>query len=37
MLTAGRMGTVAATEVITHMGPRPEASLPELFKQAGLL
>ncbi|MCA0941344.1 adenosine kinase [Yangia mangrovi] len=37
MQTAGRMGTVAATEVITHMGPRPEASLPELFREAGLL
>ncbi|ANT60576.1 MULTISPECIES: adenosine kinase [Roseobacteraceae] len=37
MATAGRMGTVAATEVISHMGPRPEASLPELFREAGLL
>ncbi len=33
---AGRMGCVAATEVISHMGPRPEASLPELFRKAGL-
>ncbi|WP_226624867.1 adenosine kinase [Alloyangia pacifica] len=37
METAGRMGTVAATEVITHMGPRPEASLPDLFREAGLI
>ncbi|WP_353471169.1 adenosine kinase [Salipiger sp. H15] len=37
MATAGRMGTVAATEVISHMGPRPEASLPGLFREAGLI
>ncbi|KMK65362.1 adenosine kinase [Puniceibacterium sp. IMCC21224] len=36
METAGRMGTVAASEVISHMGPRPEASLPDLFRAAGL-
>ncbi len=36
METAGRMGCVAAAEVISHMGPRPEASLPDLFRQAGL-
>ncbi|WP_375257845.1 adenosine kinase [Citreimonas sp.] len=37
MATAGRMGVVAATEVIGHMGPRPEASLPALFRKNGLL
>ncbi len=37
METAGRMGAVAAAEVISHMGPRPEASLTTLFKEAGLL
>ncbi|SNR38448.1 adenosine kinase [Puniceibacterium sediminis] len=36
METAGRMGCVAAAEVISHMGPRPEASLPDLFRGAGL-
>ena len=37
METAGRMGCVAAAEVISHIGPRPEASLPDLFKAAGLI
>jgi sugar/nucleoside kinase (ribokinase family) len=37
METAGRMGVTAASEVIGHIGPRPEASLPDLFKAAGLL
>ena len=37
METAGRMGCVAASEVISHMGPRPETSLPELFRAEGLL
>lgn len=36
METAGRMGAIAAAEVISHMGPRPEASLPDLFRAAGL-
>ncbi|WP_372834978.1 adenosine kinase [Puniceibacterium confluentis] len=36
METAGRMGCVAAAEVISHMGPRPETSLPALFREAGL-
>ena len=35
--TAGRMGCVAAAEVISHFGARPEADLKELFAQAGLL
>ncbi len=30
--TCGRMGIVAAGEVITHLGPRPEADLKELFR-----
>ncbi|MEM6823466.1 MAG: PfkB family carbohydrate kinase, partial [Pseudomonadota bacterium] len=33
----GRMGCVAAGEVIGHMGPRPEADLKDLFREAGLL
>ncbi|MEM9343270.1 MAG: adenosine kinase [Pseudomonadota bacterium] len=34
--TCGRMGNVAAAEVISHIGPRPEADLMALFKQNGL-
>ncbi|MEN9061024.1 MULTISPECIES: adenosine kinase [Ponticoccus] len=34
---AGAMGTVAAGEVIGHMGPRPEANLQALFRQKGLI
>ena len=37
MDVAGRMGCAAAAEVISHMGPRPEVSLPELFKTNGLI
>ncbi len=37
MEICGRMGCVAAAEVIGHMGPRPEASLPALFRKAGLI
>jgi len=33
----GRMGVVAAAEVIGHIGPRPQVDLSDLFKQAGLL
>ncbi len=34
---AGRMGCIAAAEVISHYGARPETDLRELFAQAGLL
>ena len=34
---AGRMGCVAATEVIGHFGARPEASLADLFAAEGLI
>ena len=34
---AGRMGCVAAAEVISHMGPRPEADVKQLFRGAGLI
>ncbi|KUF10651.1 adenosine kinase [Pseudoponticoccus marisrubri] len=37
MKTAGEMGCVAASEVISHMGPRPEANLQALFRQKGLI
>lgn len=33
----GRMGVIAAAEVIGHIGPRPKADLGQLFKAAGLL
>ncbi|WP_321364776.1 adenosine kinase [uncultured Celeribacter sp.] len=33
----GRMGCVAAAEVISHIGPRPEANLKVLFQKEGLI
>ncbi len=35
--TAGRMGCVAASEVISHIGARAEANLNNLFKTHGLI
>ena len=35
--TCGRMGCVAAAEVISHVGPRPEADLRALMAAEGLL
>src|SRR6185312_2211834 len=32
---AGRLGTLAAAEVISHVGPRPATSLRELARNAG--
>ncbi|MEX0853548.1 MAG: adenosine kinase [Bauldia sp.] len=32
---AARLGAIAAAEVIGHVGPRPEASLSDLARQAG--
>jgi sugar/nucleoside kinase (ribokinase family) len=37
LATCGRMGVICAGEVIGHMGPRPETSTADLFRQAGLL
>ncbi|MBC7156341.1 MAG: adenosine kinase [Rhodobacteraceae bacterium] len=37
LATCGRMGCVAAAEVIGHYGARPEADLRALFAAAGLL
>lgn len=37
LLTSGRMGCLAAGEVIGHIGARPEADLRKLFAAAGLL
>jgi sugar/nucleoside kinase (ribokinase family) len=35
--TAARMGVIAASEVIGHIGPRPQADVRALFAAAGLL
>jgi len=37
METCARMGCVCAREVITHIGPRPEADMRALLKAEGLL
>ena len=37
LTTCGRMGCVAASEVISHIGARPEANLIDLFKAEGLV
>ena len=37
MLTCARMGCVAAAEVISHIGARPEADLMELYRDHGLI
>lgn len=37
LATSGRMGCVAAAEVIGHFGARPEADLAALFRQEGLI
>ena len=37
LATCGAMGCAAAGEVISHIGPRPEASLLEIFKAKTLL
>jgi sugar/nucleoside kinase (ribokinase family) len=35
--TCGRMGNLCAAEVIGHVGPRPEVSMMDRFKAAGLV
>ncbi|MGC2340400.1 MAG: PfkB family carbohydrate kinase, partial [Methyloceanibacter sp.] len=37
LLDCGRMGSLAAAEVIGHIGARPEVSLRELAQKRGLL
>ena len=37
LLTAGRMGCVAAGEVISHFGARPQQDLKAMFAEQGLL
>ncbi|MEL7256147.1 MAG: PfkB family carbohydrate kinase, partial [Pseudomonadota bacterium] len=34
---AGRMGCIAAAEVIGHYGARPDENVMDLFKKAGLV
>ena len=34
---SGRMGVIAAAEVIGHIGPRPKANMAAKFREAGLL
>jgi sugar/nucleoside kinase (ribokinase family) len=35
--TCGRMGNICAAEVISHVGPRPEVAIMDLFKAQGLV
>jgi sugar/nucleoside kinase (ribokinase family) len=35
--TCGRMGNACAAEVISHIGPRPERDMMDLFKAEGLI
>ena len=35
--TCGQLGSLAASEVISHFGARPEADLKDLASEAGLL
>ncbi len=35
--TSGRMGVMAAAEVIGHIGPRPKADMKTKFQEAGLI
>ena len=37
LATCGRMGVLAAAEVIGHVGPRPEADMSRIFRQNGLI
>lgn len=37
LVTSGRMGSLAAAEIISHVGGRPQASLAKLAKDAGLV
>lgn len=37
LATAGRMGCIAAGEVITHFGARPDESVRDLFRKAALI
>ena len=37
LATCGKLGSIAAAEVISHIGPRPEASLSQLAKARNLI
>lgn len=36
LATAGRLGSIAAAEIISHMGARPEAKLADLAREKGV-
>ncbi|MEL6416857.1 MAG: adenosine kinase, partial [Pseudomonadota bacterium] len=36
LVTCAKLGHIAAAEVISHYGPRPETSLADLAKAAGI-
>jgi adenosine kinase len=36
MVTCGRLGALAAAEIIQHLGARPNVSLAELARRNGL-
>ncbi|MDZ4366583.1 MAG: PfkB family carbohydrate kinase, partial [Afipia sp.] len=36
-VTCGRLGAMAAAEVISHYGPRPQVSLAKLAQEKGLV
>ena len=37
LTTCGRMGNLCAAEVISHVGPRPETDMMQIFRAEGLL
>lgn len=37
LATCGRMGNLCAAEVISHVGPRPQANMLRRFREAGLI
>ncbi|MDV7143411.1 adenosine kinase [Tropicimonas sp. TH_r6] len=37
LATCGRMGVICATEVISHLGPRPDTDMQDLFRAEGVL
>jgi adenosine kinase len=37
MITCGRLGALAAAEIIQHLGARPNVSLGELARENGLV
>jgi sugar/nucleoside kinase (ribokinase family) len=37
LATCGKLGSLAAAEVISHIGPRPDASLASLAREQSLI